>query len=344
MASIEFYSLKKEKPISAAKYYSTSTIQIKTIKIIKRLGELYMYFVLDIGGTFIKYAMMDTAGNISSKGKMPAPRTNLDDFEEVLFGILDEHDLSAVKGIAVSCPGTVDVDTGMIYYGGSFPFLHEVNLAKRIGDRYEKDVSIENDGKCAALAELWLGSIKGAKDAVVLVLGSGVGGGIVVDGKLHRGVNLSAGEMSFVMDKIDMTSRKAQFFGSDCSAVRMVRLIGEAKQLDDPTDGEAVFEYINNQDEEANEIFNEFCFYLASQILNLQYILDPEIFAIGGGISAQPILIERTKWAIEEIKTANPPHMANPKIEVCKFRNDANLYGALYHFFVSKEKEIVTKQ
>jgi len=303
-----------------------------------------MYFVLDIGGTFVKYALMDTAGNISSKGKKPMPRTNLADFEEVLYGILDNHDLSAVKGIAVSCPGTVDVETGTIYYGGSFPFLHEVNLAKKIGDRYGKDVTIENDGKCAALAELWLGSINGAKDAVVLVLGSGVGGGIVIDGKLHRGVNLSAGEMSFVMDKINTETKMAQYFGSDCSAVQMVRRIGEAKNLEDPTDGEAVFEYIINQDKEANAIFDEYCIYLASQILNLQYILDPEIFAIGGGISAQPILIERTKWAMEEIKKKNPVHMANPNITVCKFQNDANLYGALYHFFVNKESEIVTKK
>jgi len=73
------------------------------------------------------------------------------------------------------------------------------------------------------------------------------------------------------------------------------------------------------------------------RILNLSYILDPEIFAIGGGISAQPILIERIQWALDEIKKANPLHTANPIVVACKFQNDANLYGALYHFFVSKE-------
>lgn len=300
-----------------------------------------MYLVIDIGGTFVKYALMDAAGQITVKNKKPTPRTNLTDFEHLLFSIIEEQDLTNIKGIAISCPGTVDIETGIIYHGGSFPFLHEVNLAKTIQERYGKDVSIENDGKCAALAELWLGSVKGSKDAVVFVLGSGVGGGIIIDGKLHRGINLSAGEVSYVMDRIDPVTRKASFFGYDGSAVEMVRRIAEMKQLEDPTDGGAVFEFIIQMDKEAMEVFDEYCIFLAAQILNLQYILDPELFAIGGGISAQPILLERIKWAIDEVKKRNPMHMASPHVVACQFRNDANLYGALYHFFVSKEKMIL---
>lgn len=300
-----------------------------------------MYLVIDIGGTFAKYALMDAAGNIKAKGKRPTARTNLTEFEKVIDSIIDAHDLTTINGIAISCPGTIDVDTGMIYYGGSFPFLHEVNLKKRLEEKYGKDVFIENDGKCAALAELWLGSVKDAKDSAVLVLGTGIGGGIIIDKKLHRGVHLSAGEVSYVMNHIDPLTRKAHFFGLECSAVEMVRRIAEIKKLEDPTDGERVFEYITQNDEEANAIFNEYCIYLATQILNLQYILDPEVFAIGGGISAQPILLERIHWALGEVKKVNPMHMANPTIVACQFQNDANLYGALYHFFVSKEKLIV---
>jgi predicted NBD/HSP70 family sugar kinase len=300
-----------------------------------------MYLVIDIGGTFAKYALMDAAGNIKAKGKRSTVRTNLSEFEKVIDSIIDDHDLTTINGIAISCPGTIDVDTGMIYYGGSFPFLHEVNLVKRLEEKYGKDVFIENDGKCAALAELWLGSVKDAKDSIVLVLGTGIGGGIIIDKKLHRGVQLSAGEVSYVMNQIDPLTRKAQFFGLECSAVEMVRKIAEIKKFEDPTDGERVFEYIKQNDEEANAIFNEYCIHLATQILNLQYILDPEVFAIGGGISAQPILLERIHWALEEVKRVNPMHMANPTIVACQFQNDANLYGALYHFFVSKEKLIV---
>lgn len=301
-----------------------------------------MYLVMDMGGTFIKYALLNSAGTIIEKNKKPTIKTNLHDFKEALFSIIEEYDLTSIKGIAISCPGTVDVNSGVIYYGGSFPFLHEVNLAGMIKDKYNIETTVENDGKCAALAELWLGSIKGKKDAVVLVLGSGVGGGVILDGRLHRGVNLSAGEISYVMSNLDPITRETNFMGALGSGALMVRSIAEIKQLEDLTDGEAVFNFINNGDEEALKIFDEFCMHVAGQILNLQYILDPEIFAIGGGVSAQPILLERIKWAVEEIKQANPMHMAKPNIVACHFRNDANLYGALYHFFVSKEGEYVS--
>ncbi|WP_128100268.1 ROK family protein [Paenibacillus sp. DCT19] len=301
-----------------------------------------MYLVMDLGGTFVKYALMSSGGDIVFKDKRPTRRTNLQELEEVLYSIIDAQERSSLQGIAISCPGTIDVETGMVYHGGFFPFLHEINLAKLLADRYDIDVSIENDGKCAALAELWLGSVKHAKDSIVLVLGSGIGAGIIVEGKLQRGASLSAGEVSYIMSKIDPVTKEATYFGLDCSAVGMVQQIGEKKGLQDPTDGAAVFEFINQQDPEATEIFNNYCLNVAVQIMNLQYILDPELFAIGGGISAQPVLLERLEWAIDELKRLNPFHKASPKITACTFRNDANLYGALYHFLDSQDKRMHT--
>ena len=292
-----------------------------------------MYLVIDIGGTFIKYALMDPAGTIIVKRQKPTPTTNLSVFKEVIFSIIEDHDLKELKGIAFSCPGTIDVNKGTIYHGGLLPFLHEVNLVKLVKERYGIDVAIENDAKCAALAELWLGSVKEARDSVVLVLGSGVGGGIIIDGKLHRGIHLSAGEVSYVMNEVNSQTRVGKFIGSECSAVQMVNRIAEVKKMKDPANGEAVFDFINGHDKETNAIFDEYCIQLGALILNLQYILDPEIIAIGGGISAQPVILERIEWAINELKKKNPIHNATPKVVTCKFRNDANLYGALYHFF-----------
>ncbi|MGW9102964.1 ROK family protein [Priestia megaterium] len=314
-----------------------------------------MYLTLDIGGTFIKHALMDAAGSIREKGKTPTPKTDainhvlmgknnpatkkqLEELKQILFSIIDNQELTNIKGIAVSCPGTIDVESGVIYNGGSFPFLHGLNLGKILEDRYGKDVYVENDGKCAALAELWLGSVKDVKDSVILVLGTGVGGGIILNRKLHRGVNLSAGEVSYVMSEIDPVTKEAQFVGLECSAVEMVKKIAQIKQLEDSTNGKAVFEYINQQDKEAMKVFDDYCTQIASLVLNMQYILDPELIAIGGGISAQPILVERIQWAIDRITKKNPLHVTKPKVVACQFQNDANLYGALYHFFTSKEK------
>ncbi|NHC43204.1 ROK family protein [Bacillus sp. MM2020_1] len=297
-----------------------------------------MYLVIDIGGTFIKYALMDPAGSIITKRQKRTPITNLSDFKEVIFSIIEDQELKELNGIAFSCPGTIDVNKGTIYHGGLLPFLHEVQLAKIIKERYGIDVTIENDAKCAALAELWLGSVKEARDSVVLVLGSAVGGGIIIDGKLHRGFHLSAGEVSYIMNEVNSQTREGEFVGTVCSAVQMVARIAEVKKLKEPANGEVVFEFINGHDKEANAIFDEYCIQLAALILNLQYILDPEIVAIGGGISSQPMVLERIEWAINELKEKNPVHTAAPKVVTCKFRNDANLYGALYHFLEKKER------
>ena len=297
-----------------------------------------MYLVIDIGGTFIKYGLMDTEGNLHCKNKKRTTTENLIAFKNILYEIVEAHDLTNIKGIALSCPGTIDVNTGMIYYGGSYPFLHKVNLACDLQEKYGKKVTIENDGKCAALAELWQGSLKEVNDAVVLILGSGVGGGIILNRQLHRGINLSAGELSYVMSNIDIATKKGRFVGNDCSAVKMVKHIAEIKQLDDLTDGVAVFDYINSGDKEANEIFDEYCLYIAAQIMNLQYIFDPELFSIGGGISSQPILHERIHWAMEQLRKENPFHVAKPVVVPCKFLSDANLYGALYQFLKGMKK------
>ena len=315
-----------------------------------------MYLVIDIGGTFIKHALMDTTGEISEKGKVPTPETSVKDrfltdegnhfakkqlekLVRTLFSIIDDYDVTALKGIAMSSPGTIDVESGVIYGGGSLPFLHQKNLAKMINDQYGIEVAIENDAKCAALAELWLGSVKDVADSAVLVLGTGVGGGIIINKKLHRGVNLSAGELSYVMNEVNPVTREAHFVGLEGSAVEMVRKIAKVKQLADHTDGIAVFEYINNQDKEALEIFNAYCTQIAALALNIQYILDPEKIAIGGGISAQPILIERIQSAVNEIIHKNPLHILEPNIVPCHFQSDANLYGALYHFLTAKKNK-----
>ncbi|WP_366247694.1 ROK family protein [Terribacillus aidingensis] len=297
-----------------------------------------MYLVVDIGGTLVKTALMDRGGKIIKKDSRPASRENVEAFDKILFACIDDMYQEDVRGIAVSTPGAVDTDTGVIYNGGSFPFQHGVNLKEKLQKRYGVTIAVENDGRCAALAELWLGSLKDKRDAIVLVLGSGVGGGILMDGSVHHGRNLLAGELSYVMEAVDEKSKKATFFGGTGSAVNMIKRINQEKEVADVTDGKKAFEFINAGDTAANKIFNQFCQSIAVQILNLQYIFDPEVFAIGGGISAQPIVVERIQQTVKELKQANPFHAADPAIVCCHYQSDANLYGALYHYLTENEK------
>ncbi|MFP7223939.1 ROK family protein [Priestia filamentosa] len=296
-----------------------------------------MYLAFDIGGTFVKFALIDAAGNIQTKNKFPTP-----DNIETLTKYMIENYLSIsekIKGIAISCPGTVDIRTGTIYYGGKLKYLHQQNFVKLLSETCKVPITVENDAKSAALAELWLGSIKGYDNALVLVLGSAVGAGLIIDGKLYRGKNLSAGEVSYTMN-LNPYNLKSNFFGPMGSSVNMIKSISEKKNID--VSGHHVFDLINNKDSEAVAIFDKYCLQLAEQIMNLQYLLDPEVIAIGGGISSQPIVVESIQQAIDKIKVNNPTHYANPNVVSCKFQNDANLLGALYNFFELKQENILS--
>ncbi|AQY49682.1 putative transcriptional regulator/putative N-acetyl-D-glucosamine kinase [Listeria weihenstephanensis FSL R9-0317] len=295
-----------------------------------------MYFVYDIGGTFIKYALMDRAGTVVMKDKFP---TNVKNAEDLVAQLVDKFlpYKEDVKGIAVSCPGIVDTKTGIIYKGGSFPFMHEKNLAAMLTEACGVPAVIQNDAKSAALAELWLGVVKDVESAVVLTLGTGVGGAIIIDGKLRNGFNLMAGEVSYMLMDFNSKTLQGNVFGMTGSAVQLISKIATAKGLADKTDGKTCFQLIHDGDAEAVAIFDEYIYALASHIMSIQYMIDPEIIAIGGGISAQEIVTERLNLAVEEIKKVTPFHAASPQIVTCHFKNDANLYGALYNFFLQFE-------
>lgn len=278
---------------------------------------------------------MEQNGTIKMKDKFP---TTAKSAEELVRQMVEKWlpYKQEVTGIAVSCPGVVNTETGVIYQGGSLVFMHEKNLAEMLARECHVPVVLQNDAKSAALAELWLGVAKDVDSAAILTLGSGVGGGIIMSGKLQSGFHLMAGEVSFIETSFDTEKLRGKFFGRTGSAVELIKRIATKKNLADKKDGEQVFALINEGDEEALTIFDDYIYRLASQVLNIQYLIDPEIIAIGGGISAQPIVAERLNEAIEEIKAKNPFHAASPKIISCRFRNDANLYGALYNFFLQK--------
>lgn len=290
-----------------------------------------MYVVIDIGGSFIKYAHMNETGEIVYRNQTATPLTSLDELSIKLFEIVDQ--CTEMKGIAISCPGTVDPQTGIVYKGGSLPFLDQVNLKELFQNRYHIPTSVENDGKSAALAELWLGSIKDVTNGIVLVLGSGIGGGIIINQSLYRGSHLSSGEVSFMITQVNRDTNESVLFGFQGSAVLMVKKLADILGLPEGTSGKEIFPHIHEKNEQVWKVFRKYCQDVAVQVINLQYIFDPEKIAIGGGISAQPIVVEQIKKEAEALLQGNAYHYAQPNIVNATFQNDANLYGALYHHF-----------
>lgn len=313
-----------------------------------------MYLVFDVGATFVKYAWMTAEGVIEEKGKTTTANKATDGVEEFVASIGVIYDMykdrGNIEGIAMGLPGQIDVENGIVYGGGGLKYLDKISLGDILSQRCDDvRVSLENDGKCAALAEVWLGNAKDVQDACVLVFGTGLGGGIIKDRRAHRGNRLVAGELSFAVgemtredleqfydiDKLTVTEtfRNMPYLEtSKCSTSGLVYHVATAKGLPlEEVDGEKIYRWAAEGDEVCIDILEEMYFNIAKICLNLYVSFDPDVILIGGGISAEPRFFEGIQKYVKRLKMMSMVY-DGLKLDVCKFRNDSNLLGALYNF------------
>lgn len=194
-------------------------------------------------------------------------------------------------------------------------------------------VAVINDGKAGVLAEHWLGNLKGEGNCAAVILGTGVGGGIIVNDSLVMGAHFQAGEISFMKMTADARNMNG-FAGKDLSDVAMIidinRKIGNAYEKD----GMAAFEAVGAGNPVACAILADYCHGVTSLILNVQSVVDLDKYLIGGGISTQPAVIEGINRAYGDILKDNESvgeTLTRPEITAAALNNDANLYGALYN-------------
>lgn len=297
------------------------------------------YLVIDVGGTFTKYAVMDENSDFYEKDKVPTAKASLEEFVEMLVTIYEDHK-DTVSGIAVSSPGVIDSECGFMYNGGSIFCLKNINLVEILEKRCGVAVTVENDAKCAALAEVWKGVLSDCRDALALIIGTAVGGAVICDRKILRGKNYMVGEFSYIFtDTKDCMNRK-KLLAETNGVPGLIRMVSEKKGIPaEELDGEKIFSMANCGDGEALECLREFCRGLAVQISNYQFVIDPERVAIGGGISVQPLLLQMIKEELKKINAVFPYSMPIPDVAACRFFNDSNLIGALYvHLRAQEEK------
>ncbi|MGT2937041.1 ROK family protein [Streptococcus caprae] len=304
------------------------------------------YLSIDVGGTLIKYALMDETGAVLDSASRPTPAISFQstaeekaqgrqDFENALTEIYKQY-AGDLFGIALSCPGKVDTAEGVIYYGGALPYLHEFPAQTFLEELSGLPAIVLNDGKAAALAEFWNGGLAGVNNGSVLILGTGLGGGLILNGQLHQGSHFQAGELS-MLNFDDKTFKLEEAAGMKYSPVQMIMAIAEQLGLEDKKDGIAVFEAINARDERAWPIFQDFCRHIAIVIYNQQAIVDLERVVIGGGISAQPIVVEEIRRQYRDLldKLEIFGDMITPvEIETCHYVGTSNLVGALYQLLL----------
>lgn len=289
------------------------------------------YLSIDIGGTYIKYGEVTTKGEIINHKKVLTPNQKLSEFLKAMNLIIDEYK-NDISGIAVSVPGRVNKD-GSISFGGALNFLDGVNLKSIIQDySMQSNVHVENDGKANLLAEMWHGAFVNTLNCATIALGTGIGGGIAINGKLIYGAHQQAGEISFMVNRYDPIGN-SQIASNNSSAVVLVQTIAKELGLDDINDGRGVFKAIEGGDKTAVEMFQAYCKRIAYLIVNIQVALDLSSYVISGGISEQEVVTKTINEQYDEILREIPilsQTIERPQIIQSTYGNQANMIGAVY--------------
>ena len=279
-----------------------------------------MKLVIDIGGTSIKYTLCEE-GVLSDITQVSSPKTWTEMVSIFETMVLDyQKEWHEIVSINISVPGVPNNETGRIDGASSLHYLHEVEFIAILEKIFNKSIYFENDANCAALAELHFGAGKQFKDMLFLVIGTGIGGTVIYDRQIKRGSHDFAGEFGMML--VDGRQEWAVLG----SAVHMARKV--SKELNEELTGQEVFALASSGNEIAKQAVNDLYLYNALGIYNLQYILDPEVIIIGGGISKHPNLVEEIHLKLKEVMSFGQRSPLVPELRVCEYGNDANLIGA----------------
>lgn len=294
------------------------------------------YIVFDIGGSSVKYAIMSEEGDFITKGSYKSERNNFElfktDMENAINKAKEEYSIS---GVAVSAPGGVDSDTGIIGGASALPCIHGPNFKKIFGEDLGVNLEIENDANCAALGEVWKGAAKDNKDVLFVVCGTGIGGAVIKDKKIHKGNNLHGGEFGYCILNTKKEGENIIFetWSTIAATGGLLNTVAKLKNIDlEELDGRKIFDLAEKGDSDCINAIDEFYLNNAKGIFNIQYMYDPEKIVIGGAISSREDFIDKINEKLDLIMKNIPVAKVRPIIEKCKFENDANLLGALFNY------------
>ena len=283
----------------------------------------------DVGGSSVKYAVINEVGTFREQGSFVTPADGMDHLLQELKNVCSlqqgRYDLA---GAGFSLPGAVDEKTGCIGGASAIDYIHGFDIRSGLEKALQLPVSMENDANCAALGEIWVGAGRGHRDAAFLVIGTGVGGALVHDRKIIHGPHLHGGEFGYMV----MTP-EYEILSNVGSTGGLVRRLSKIKDIpEDDLDGLKVFKLRDQGDADAERVIDEMYEYLARAIYDIQYIYDPEIFLLGGAISARKDFIPCIETHLQHILQQVGVAHVTPKLCNCKHGNNANLLGAVFNF------------
>ncbi len=313
------------------------------------------YFIgIDLGGTNIAAGVVDENLNILKKGSVPTLASRpadeiVADMAKLCLDIVKDAGLSLsnIECAGIAAPGTANSETGVIEYANNLPFRNFPIAAKLSEMSGISRVIIENDANAAALAEAVAGAAKGERYSVMITLGTGVGGGIIIDGKVYSGFNHAGAELGHMV--ISHGGRHCSCGRDGCweaysSATGLINMtkekIEECKKSDRETmmtkmiegskvSGKTAFAAMKQGDAAAAEVVDEYISYLACGISNIINIFQPSVLSIGGGICGEGdnLLVPLNKAVWGEVYNSENAERRT-EIRIAQLGNDAGIIGA----------------
>lgn len=287
---------------------------------------------IDIGGTMIKYGLITLTGEILESGEVS---TEADKGVENLFNklvaIIESYSKEELLGIAVSGTGQIDGSLGKVVGGNDIiPGWIGTNLVERLENRFDIPAVLENDVNCAALGEKWLGAGREEKDFICITIGTGIGGGIVLNNNIFRGDTCVAGEfghIQIVKDGIQCLCGKKGCYERYASATALMRMAKEATGED--LGGKEIFDREKSGDPLMKKVVSEWVDYFTDGLSTIAYIFNPPLVVIGGGVTKQgDYLLSKFNESLSTKLGVN--FRKDLKIKFAELGNNAGMLGATY--------------
>lgn len=309
------------------------------------------YIGIDLGGTNIKAGVVnenyEIIAKVTTKTNCPRPAKEIaDDMAKVSIEAAKNAGISIddVEWIGIGTPGIADNINGTIPYSNNLGF-ENVPIRKYIQEHINKPVYVANDANAAAYGEFVAGAAKGACDAVCITLGTGVGAGVIIGGKIFTGRNLAGTEIGHMVITVDgpqcTCGRKGCFevYSSATGLINMTKeaikanpgsLLAEYEKTDGKVSARHAFNAMRAGDESGKAVVDKYIKYLAAGITNVINIFQPDILCIGGGVcnEGDPLMVPMTELVKKEVYTRMLD--SNTEITVAKLGNDAGIIGAAF--------------
>ena len=289
------------------------------------------YVSIDIGGTDIKYALMDEKANIIEKNitATEASKGGKAVLEKVINIVKEFQKKVEISGVAISTAGMVDVEKGEIFYLLTIPDYTGINFKKEIEEKLNLPCEVENDVNCAGLAEYISGASKDSKIAVMITVGTGIGGSIIINGEMLHGFSNSAGEVAYM----NIDDKNFQNIASTSALVNKVAT--RKNELFENWNGKKIFEEAKKGDEICCQAIDEMVDFLGKGIANICCVVNPEVVVLGGGIMEQEAYLKsKIEKSLKKYLVA--PIEKHTEIRFAKHKNDAGILGAFYNLLSKK--------